>query len=109
MRMVVPPDNSIGWSGKWAGEINRARRASGPNGPIPTIAFPPPRLCECRNRSASTLAGELAAGLAANVKSTRLAPFPLLLAVDRLFDAGGGARIFPPHFAKGGAGGLLLL
>src|SRR6516164_10392053 len=36
-------------------------------------------------------------------------PLPLLLAVDGLFDARGSARIFPAHFAKGGAGGFLLL
>jgi hypothetical protein len=30
----------------------------------------------------------------------------LLLTVDGGFDASGGARIFPCHFAKGGAGGL---
>src|SRR5690349_9653789 len=34
---------------------------------------------------------------------------PLLLAVDRGFDAGGSARIFAADLAEGGAGGLLLL
>ena len=38
-----------------------------------------------------------------------LALNPLLLAVHGRFDAARGARIFPRHLAKRGAGGLLLL
>src|SRR3954452_23360439 len=44
---------------------------------------------------------------ASSLEST-LALDPLLLTVDRRFDAGGGARIFPHHLAKRRAGRLLL-
>jgi len=38
-----------------------------------------------------------------------LALDPLLFAIHACFDTGGGARIFPRHFAERGAGGLFLL